>query len=180
MVAYGDVINRADVKDVITGPVAASTSLVIGLVYEDAANGWKQAPVDGSISGQKMYWLDRDTDNSSGSLGDKIITVYGDGAIVVGKADGAIPVDGRVKASTTASHNGQFISNPVPTVADEGDTSMTDLGAEIAAATQAVYTYFDQTVGKYLGNQKERTQSATSRTAAADEDTDCLVKIIRN
>ena len=126
-----------------------------------------------------MYWNSISIDNSSGAKGDKICVVYGHGAFVVGKADGAIALDLRVKPSDTTSHNGQFKAHTVPTVADEGDTSMVDLGAEIAAATQAVYTYYDNTIGIYRGHVQQGPESGTTRTDASDEETDIVVEIVR-
>jgi hypothetical protein len=156
MAQLGDVLNKHAVTDVISGPVAASTTLGIGLVYEDGANGWKNAPTDGSIEGRSMYFNPVSIDNSSGSLGDKIGTFYGEGALVVGTADTAIAVDAHCKASTNVAQ------------AFEDVTITTTLGDLL------------DVVAIYRGKVHERTESGTSRTAAADTDTDCVFQIVRS
>jgi len=153
----GLVLNKDDVKDKVSGPVAASTTLNPGLVYEDGANGWKQAPTTGAAIGNEVYWNPVTIDNSSGALGDKVGEFYGEGARVVGQADGAIPVDGRVKPSTTASHEGQFIAGVITAIADLEDLC-----------------------GTYKGHYlTEINQVGVSRTAAADAETDCVFELRR-
>jgi hypothetical protein len=154
--AFGDVLNKHAVTDVQSGPVAASESLEIGLVYEDGANGWKVAPVDGSVEGRRLYWNPVLIDNSSGALGDKVGNYYGNGALVEGEADGAIAVGAYVKTSTNASHGGIFLSVTVAAIGDWLDV-----------------------IGIYRGHRHETTETGTSTTAAADTETNCVVELVR-
>lgn len=173
----GMVLNKTEITDIVVGgPVAASTTLVPGLVYKHA-DGWKQVPTDGSITAQHSYWNEVTIDNSTGAKGDQVGDFYGEGAQVVGDSDGIIPVNGRCKAST--NHVGQLMTHPVPTVADEGDTSTVDLGAQIAASVQAVYTYGDAAIAVYRGHYQTEFGLDAEATPSADTETNCVYEIKR-
>lgn len=171
---YGTVLNKNEVKDIQSGPVAASTTLGIGLVYKDGANGWKQAPTDGSVYADRLYWNEKSLDNSSGSLGGKSGTFYGEGARVVGKADGAITVDAKCKASTTSAHGGQFIVNSTP-----ADATTTPTAAQL----NAVKNWVRHTIAIYKGHALELNRigstTASLPTDAVDEDTNVVFEIRR-
>lgn len=158
--------------------IKAGQSVKAGWIFKNADNDWRNAPVDGSVPALELWWLEIDVDLTNSSV-NKTIEAYGDGAEVIGEVDGAIPVGSRVKTSVTAAHNGQMQAHAVPTVADEGDTSTTDLGAEIAAAIQAVYTFNDDTVGYYKGHEDEVAVVGANRTDAADEDPGAVFVIRR-
>ena len=152
----GLILNKSDIKDKVSGPVAASTTLGIGLVYEDAANGWKPAPTSGVAIGNEVYWNPVSIDNSSGSLGDKVGTFYGEGTRFVGKADGVIPVDGRVKPSTNTA--GELLAGVITAIADLEDLC-----------------------GTYKGHyQTEIGNVKVSRTAAADTEENCVFELRRS
>ncbi len=158
----GQVLNRESVSDRIVGDVAAATKLLVGLVYQDGANGFKQAPVDGSVNGRALYWNSYEIDNASGSKGDKIGTFYGTGARVCGKADGAIVVNAPCKASATAAHGGQFASVTV----------RSDTTPNLAADLQAIAAI-------YKGHIGETVETANDPTDAVDGDENLVFEMVR-
>ena len=166
----GTVLNKNDVHDKISGPVKAAITLAIGLVFEDGALGWDNAPVDGSVPARRLYWNPTEINNSTGVLGKKHGTFYGDNALFVGKADGVIVVDESVQASQTAAHNGQLQTIAEPT----------EPGAAYAeAAADSLFFYVVDKVASYKGHVDEIKQIADSRTDAIDEDEDCVFQIRR-
>lgn len=172
----GTILNKTSALKRVTGIVKATITLIPGLCYIDGANGIKNAPVDGSVKSNALYWYDGEAVTVAAGKTKKV-TIYAiDGLWVVGQAEGVIPVDGPVKPATTAAHGGWMITHPTPTVADEGDTSMADLGGEIAAAIQAVYTYGGALCGFYRGHEAEIKEGST-RTAAADTETNCVFEL---
>lgn len=179
----GTILNKSSELKRTTGLIKAGNTVIPGLCYIDGANGVKNAPVDGSILSNALFWYDGVSVTVAAGAVSKKVTVYAiDGLQVVGQAEGVIPVDGPVKPATTASHGGWMITHPVPThaTADEGDTSTTDLGAEIATAintiAQAVHTYGGALCGYYRGHEDEVLEGKT-RTASADEDTNCVFEL---
>lgn len=166
---YGTVLNSQEVKDIQSGPVAVSITLAIGLVYKDAANGWKQAPTDGTIHADELYWNPISL-TSTATLGAVVGTFYGEGARVVGKADGIIAVDEYVKASTTSAHNGQFIA-----LADPSGAATTPTAANV----DAIRNWQRWKIGLYKGHALELNRVDNLPTAAADEDTNIVVEIRR-
>lgn len=166
---YGTVINKNDVQDKQSGPVAVSITLAIGLVYKDGANGWKQAPTDGTIHGDQLYWNPISL-TSTATLGEVVGTFYGEGARVVGKADGAIVVDNYCKASTTSSHGGQFI-----TLADPSGAATTPTAANV----DAIRNWQRSKVAIYKGHALELNQVDDLPTDAVDEDTNGVYEIVR-
>jgi len=146
---YGTILNREMVSDVKTGPVAVSTTLAIGLVYQDGANGWKNAT---SQSGEDVYWNETEI-ISTAVLGEKVGTFYGSGALVVGKSDGVIAVNGRCKNGTVAN---AFVANTVSAIADQL-----------------------LTCARYLGHPQERTGNETLPTSSADTEENCVFEIVR-
>ena len=165
----GTVINSVDVKDIQSGPVAVSITLGIGLVYKDAANGWKAAPTDGTIHADQLYWNPRSL-TSTATLGEIVGTFYGEGARVIGKADGAIVVDNYCKASTTSSHGGQFIS-----LADPSGAATTPTAANV----NAIRDWQRNKVAIYKGHALELNQVDDLPTDAVDEDITCVFEIVR-
>lgn len=173
----GIVLNKDDVLDIVEGPVAASTNLTIGFVYEDGANGWKVAPVDGSITADALYWNPTAKDNSSGSKGDLTCTVYGEGARVVGQADGVIVVDAPIRASNTAAHGGQV--KALAAVVDAALNGTFD-DAEAEAALDALRDYHLHKIGTYKGHYLTEIGNVDiSRTNAADTETNCVFELRR-
>lgn len=165
----GTILNKSASLPRITANFTTDATYLSGLVYEDGSNGWKQAPTDGSEDARELYWLEHGF-TVSGT--DKKVTVYAiNGLQVVGRADAAIVIDGKVKAST--NHAGELETEVTPTIADEGDTSMVDLGGQIAAAGQEILTHYDTIIGHYMGHEDE-IRDGLLRTDAVDEDNDCV------
>lgn len=165
----GTILNRDQVLEKKVGKVAASTNITKGaLVYQDAANGWKIAPTDGSVVGSRLFVAGHDADNSSGVLGDKTVEVYGHGAEFIGKAEGAITVDADVKASRTTA--GSLAANTLPTApaATYGE-----------AAADSLYDFVIAKLGKYLGHYGEHLETGNLPTNAADAETNCVFRITR-
>ena len=168
--AVGTILNKSASIPRITANFSTVATYVTGLVYEDGANGWKNSPTDGSEDRRELYWLEHGFVVATGEV--KKTTVYAlNGLMVVGIVDTAIVVDGYVKAST--NHVGQLMAAVTPTIADEGDTSMVDLGGQLAAADQSILTHYDTIVGHYIGSEDE-IRDGLLRTDAVDEDTDCV------
>lgn len=173
---FGTVINKNEVQDVQSGPVAVSITLGIGLVYKDGANGWKQAPTDGTIHGDQLYWNEKVLTSTS-TLGAIVGTFYGEGALVVGQADGAIVVDNYCKASTTSSHGGQLISLADPSAATVGATF--GGGTKTETAIDAIRNWQRNKVALYKGHALELNRVDNLPTDAVDEDTNCVFQIVR-
>lgn len=166
----GTVLNKNDVHDKISGPVKAAITLGIGLVFEDGALGWDNAPVDGSVPARRLYWNPTSINNSTGVLGDKHGTFYGDNALFVGQADGAIVVDASVRTSQTAAHEGQLQSFAEPT----------EPGAAYGEpAADSLFFYVVDKVASYKGHVDEINQIADSRTDAIDAETDLVFQMRR-
>lgn len=162
----GTVLNRDQqaVQRLSGVPVKASTDLTKGtLVYEDGSNGWTTAPTDGSVIGKHMWFVDGDADNDAGAKGDKIVDVWKTGAMVIGKADGAIVVGRSVKAGTGEA--GCFMENTEPTA--PGNTY-------VEAAADSLADHVKHHVGRYIGHVDEIFTSNTSRTDAVDNEADCV------
>lgn len=162
----GTILNKAEVTDRVSGPVAASTTLGIGPVYEDGANGWKNAPIDGSILAARLYWNERSINNSTGAKGDKVGTFYGIGALVVGKAEGAIVVDAAAKASEVTAQSLSSLASPT-------NPSATYAEAE----ADSLYNYIVKKFAFYRGHVNEVTGVKTSRTDAATTETNCVFEV---
>lgn len=170
----GTILSRPVGLPPVTSFIKVGSTVKPGLVYIHATNGILNAPTDGSKKATELFWFEGPAVTPTVQ---KKVDVYElDGLEVIGKSDDIIPVDGPVKASTTTSHDGEFITHPIPTVADEGDTSTTDLGGELAAADQATYTYFSDVVGIYRGHEAE-VKEGKNRTASADGEEDCVFKL---
>ena len=165
----GTVINMNDVQDKKSGPVAVSITLGVGLVYEDGSNGWKQAPTDGTIHADELYWNPRSLTSTS-TLGGVTGTFYGEGARVTGQADGAIVVDQKCKASTTSSHGGQLMA-----LADPSDQPTTPTASSI----NAIRNWQRDAVAIYKGHANEVNNVGVVATNAADEGTNCVFEIVR-
>lgn len=173
----GDIQNKETVRDKKEGSAAAALSLGIGLVYQDGANGWKIAPVDGSIDARRLYFNGTVLDNSGGVLHDLTSTFYGEGAIVVGQADIAIVVNDKCRASQTAAHTGQFQAITKPAAAAL-NAIFSD--TEVEAALDALRDFLVEGVAIYLGHAGEITETQNEPTDAVDGDTDCLFLIVRH
>lgn len=165
----GTVLNQNDVQDIKSGPVAVSITLGVGLVYEDGANGWKQAPTDGTIHADELYWNPRSL-TSTATLGGVTGTFYGEGARVIGQADGAITVDQYCEASTSSSHGGQLIA-----LADPSGAATTPTAANV----DAIRNWQRDKVAIYKGHANEVNNVGVVATNAADEDTNCVFEITR-
>ena len=166
---YGTVLNKNDVQDKKSGPVAVSITLPVGLVYEDGANGWKQAPTDGSIHADELYWNEKSL-TSTATLGGVTATFYGEGARVVGKADGAIVVDAKCRASQTSSHGGQFQAN-----ADPADATTTPTATQL----NALKNWQRNTIAIYKGHALELNRVDSVATNAVDEEENGVYEIVR-
>lgn len=165
----GTVLNKDQVADKRSGKVAASTSLAVGLVYQDGANGWKQVPTNASVLGRRCYWNETAIDNSAGALGDKTGTFYGEGAKVVFKADVAITLDTWLKPSTnTAGEMMALGSDPAATVSTVGT---------VAAQINEITTWQTSKVALYIGHVLEISAADGLATDAVDNDEDCVAVI---
>lgn len=170
----GTVLNKNLVRDVKSGKVAASTTLAVGLVYQDTTDGWKNAPTDGSVKGKDLYWNPVAIDNSAGALGDKTGTFYGNGAIVVGKSDGIISVNQWCKAGTNVANAFIALSDPASTLA--ATYNATDASVEIDEITG----WIKNKVARYLCHVLEYNNVSALPTASADLETDCVFLIARS
>lgn len=155
-VEYGTILNK-DSKSVVkkSGPVAANTNLGIGLVYLDGANGWKNAPTDGSVIASRLYFNPIALDNSTGAKGDKTGTFYGLNAIVVGKNEGTTALNSKCKASGTTAQAFAALTIRTDTLANNS----ADRDAEVAG---------------YLGHIGEISQKDSLATAGANGETNCV------
>lgn len=170
----GTVLNKDEVKDVISGQVAASTTLAVGLVYQDGSNGWKNAPTDGSKQGIVMYWNEKAIDNSAGSKGDKTGTFWGDGAIVVGKSDGIIVARAWCKPSTNFANGFITLTDPSATLgATYGG------GTTVKGQINEITTWLTARVARYLCHVLEYNNVSALPTSSADTETDCVFEIVR-
>ena len=172
----GTVINMSDVQDKKSGPVAVSITLGVGLVYEDGANGWKVAPTDGTIHADELYWNPTSL-TSTATLGGVTGTFYGEGARVIGKADGAIVVDQFCEASTTSAHGGQLLALADPSNATTGATY--GGGTATKAAIDAIRDWQRDKIALYKGHANEVNRVGVVATDAADEDENCIFEITR-
>ena len=170
---YGTVLNENDVQDKQSGPVAVSITLAIGLVYKDGANGWKNAPTDGSIHGKAFYWNPISL-VSTATLGEKTGTFYGEGARVVGKADGAIVVDAYAKASTNVANALMALTDPA-----NAALNATFSDTETEAAIDAIRNWQRNKVAIYKGHALELNQVNSLPTDATDTQTTCVFEIVR-
>jgi len=171
----GTVMNKNDVQDKKSGPVAVSITLGVGLVYEDGVNGWKQAPTDGTIHADELYW-NPTAKTSTATLGGVTGTFYGEGARVIGKADGIIVVDQYVKASTTTAHGGQLIKlDDLGTPALDATFSDT----EVEAAFNAARDFQRNKIALYKGHANEVNNVGAVATDAVDEDINCVFQVTR-
>jgi hypothetical protein len=167
-VAFGTVINKDDPSVVKkSGPVKANTLLKVGLVYQDDSNGWTNAPTDGSIPAKRLYFNPIELNNLTGQP-QKHGTFYGLNAEVVGESDGVIAVGDDVRASTTTAHEGIFQALAVPSM------STTPSSAEI----NNFRSYVLHRVAGYLGHVGEYKSIDKKPTNTADEDKNCVFKII--
>jgi hypothetical protein len=164
---YGTIINKNEVQDIVTGPVAVSITLAIGLVYQDGSNGWKNAPTDGSIHGRKLFWNERALVSTS-TLGEIVGTFYGEGAKVVGKSDGIITANSWCKASTNFANGFIILSDP-------SGASTTPTAAEV----DAIRNWQRNKIAIYKGHALEVTGNTTLPTSSADLETDCIFEISR-
>ena len=164
----GTVMNMNDVTDKKSGPVAGSITLGVGLVYEDGANGWKQAPTDGTIHADELYW-NPTAKTSTATLGGVTGTFYGEGAKVIGKADGAIVVDNKVKASTTSAHGGQLISLADPAAGTTPTAGQLDV----------ITAWVKNKIAIYKGHANEVNNVGAVATDAVDEDINCVFQVTR-
>ena len=162
----GTVINRNEVQDKKSGPVAVSITLGVGLVYEDGANGWKNAPIDGSIHADELYWNPTEL-ISTAVLGGVIGTFYGEGARVIGVADTAIVVDQKCKASTNVAQALEPNADPA--------NSTTPTSGEV----DAIRDWIRDTVAIYKGHALEVNRVDAVATNAVDTETNCVFEIVR-
>lgn len=147
-------------------PVKASTAVVKGkLVYY--STGAVTVPADGTIFAPAIYFCEDDGDNSSGSLGDKLVTVYKKNAIVVGKAQGTITVGKECQASETTAGSFMEWASPAAATATIANTTTSN---EINAVRDAD----KKRLAVYVGHVGEGIESGTVPTNAADGDTNCV------
>lgn len=177
--ALGTVLNQHDVKDRISITIKGGQNVKAGLVYEFAADDWRNAPTDGTKKGRELYWLDRDVDlsNKATTVKKKLIA-YGTGALVIGKADGAMAANVEAKASETASHDGQFQANAKPARPVIGDTSTVNQATAIEDAIEETKDWLEKTASFYKGHYDEY-KEAKDITDAVDEETDLVFEIRR-
>lgn len=170
---YGTILNKNEVQDKVTGPVAVSITLAIGLVYQDGANGWKNAPTDGSVYGRQLYWNEKSL-VSTATLGEIGGTFYGEGAKVVGKSDGVITSQAWCKAGTAIAN--AFIIN-----SDPANTTLaaTFADTEAEAAIDAIRNWQRAKIAIYKGHVLEVIGNTTLPTSSADTETNCVFEITR-
>lgn len=158
-VNQGDIENKHMLTDVVVIKQAAVNLAKGVFVYQDAALGAKIVPIDSSVLGRRVRFLENASDNTGGAVGDKNVETYKKGAIVIAKCDGAIVVNQRVKASTTTA--GRVIALVDPT----------NPGAAYAEAeADSLYNYIIHGIGTYLGHKGEAEGSGNDPTDAADGD----------
>src|SRR3990167_10877376 len=155
---YGTVINKNEVQDKVTGPVAVSITLAIGLVYQDGANGWKNAPVDGTIHGKQLFWNDKAL-VSTATIGEIVGTFYGEGTKVIGKSDGVITVDAWCKASTSFANGFIILADPA--------NAITPTAAEV----DAIRNWQRAKIAIYKGHSLEVIGNTTLPTSSANLET---------
>ena len=171
----GDIKNKEEVSDKKQGKVATAITLAVGLVYQDAANGWKNVPADGSIDARRIYFNPISIDNSGGVLGDQTGTFYGMNAIVIGTADLAIVVDDYCRASVNVVNAFQKLAVPSNSALNAifSDT-------EVEADIDGQRDFSIDKLAKYLGHAGEITETDNLATDAIDTDADCLFLIVRS
>lgn len=167
----GTILNKNEVQDFITGSVKASVTLAVGLVYQDGANGWTNAPTDGSIYGRQLFWNERSL-TATATLGEIVGTFYGEGAKVVGKSDGVITVNANCKASTSFA-NGFII------VADPSDATATIANTTTSNEINNVRNWQRNKIAIYKGHVLEVIGNTTNGTSSADLETNCVFQIRR-
>lgn len=170
----GTVLNKNDVQDKQSGPVAVSITLAVGLVYKDGANGWKNAPTDGSIHGDQLYFNPISL-TSTATLGEVVGTFYGEGARVVGKAYGAIVVDEYCKASGTTAGSFEALADP----ADATVGATFGGGTATETAINAIRNWQRNKVALYKGHALELNQVDDLPTDALTTETNCVFEIVR-
>lgn len=170
----GTVLNINDGIEKVTGRVAVSLTLGIGLVYQDGSNGWKNSPTNGTIHADQLYWNPTIL-VSTATLGDIVGTFYGEGARVIGTADGVLTAGGFCKAST--NHENQFIALADPVAATIGATF--GGGTATEAAIDAIRDWQRNKIARYLGHPLEVIGTTTDNTDAANEETNCVFEITR-
>lgn len=159
-VEFGTVINKDDLSVVKkSGPVAANENLGIGLVYLDGANGWKNAPTNGSIIASRLYFNPVVKNNTGGALGALTGTFYGLNAEVVGKIEGTMALNSKCKASSTTAQSFAALTIRTDTIANNS----ADRDAEVAG---------------YLGHVGEIKSIDSLATAGADAETNGVFKIV--
>ena len=163
---YGTILNKNEVQDKITGPVAVSITLAIGLVYLDGANGVKNAPTDGSVHGKQLYWNEKAL-TSTATIGEIGGTFYGEGSKVVGKSDGVITSQAWCKASTSFANGFIILADP--------SNAVTPTAGEV----DAIRNWQRNKVAIYKGHVLEVTGNTTLPTSSADLETDCVFQITR-
>ena len=148
----GRILNKSASIPRITAEFSTAATYTAGLVFENGAGDWRQAPTDGSKEARELYWLENGFTVASGEV--KKTTVYAlSGLFVIGKADGVIAPDDHVMASTS-----------------------TELIAEVwdgTSSATAVATGTD-ICGKYIGKEDEIREGDVVRSSAADGDEDCV------
>lgn len=150
----GDVENKGSLAVVrVILPVAASTTITKGsLVYQDGANGIKTMVTDGSVAADKVYFASEG--GVAVSLADAYVHCWKKGAIVIGKAQGAITVGAECRASQTTA--GSF------------EAWVTDTTSATTVATAE-----GKRLARYIGHAGEGLEIGNTPTDAADAETNC-------
>lgn len=156
--ARGDIDNLDQLRDVQAIRVAA-VSLAKGIFcFQDTTNGLKVVPTSAQPIASRIRFLREATDNTGGSVGDKVAETYKALAIVHNQADQAITVGALIKAST--NHAGEAEADAVPADITGGE-------APTEAEHIAVLAFLRRTgLGICLG--KEGTIGKTIGTDPAD------------
>lgn len=160
----GDIETRDRLPANLVVPQAVSTTLVAGsIVYIDGANGVKVAPVNGSISANRLFFC-KEGQTSTSVLGEKMCTLYKCGHIVVGYCGGAIVVGDYAKQGETTGNEGQFEAWGALTIS----LGATYVEAAVNLEVTRLQTNENKRLAIYLGHPGEGIENANKPTDAVD------------
>lgn len=135
-------------------PLAAVDLKEKRLVYLDGANGLKVVPVTSIPKAYRIMYLDTDTNNTGGSVGDKKAQCYKSGIRAICRTSDALVVGDHVQAATGTGNEGE-----IKKLAD--------------AASGGAEAHQQSDLGIYVGKPDEVAGTLTGNTpsnAAANDD----------
>lgn len=164
----GDILNWQELTDVQNNQVADSVVITKGtLVYQDTTNGLKVVPTSSQPQGKLVRFAVQGADNTvtGHTKGFFSVETVKQGARVVGKCEGVIPVGSRVRASLNTAGSFAALAPPI-------DATLAATVAGTAANTDinAVRDYAEFDIGFYVGHPGEGDQIGKEPTDGADGD----------